>query len=230
MSSKKPEFEVSILKKEHAKSAVQLFVQSFCDSEPITKELNIPYSSYEPFAEAVVEKAIKDGLSVVAVNRHNEVIACAIAEDMTNLFEPDIKKYPQMEPIFNLLDQLSKPFLTHKKFAQGKMAHVWIAIVDEKYRGLGLSTAIDMACGELLVLKGYDFVYAEFTNDLSEKIAHHYDAYSLCNSISYADFIDTNGKKPFGSVMGTAAAYVIGIRPGLKLDALKRCYKTEEVC
>lgn len=230
MSAKKPEFEVSILKKEHAQSAIKLFVESFCDSEPITKELDIPYEHYKPFAEAVINKAIKDGISVVAVNRHKEVIACAIAEDMTNLFEPNVEQYPKIKPVFDLLDQLSAPFLKNKKFKQGKMAHVWIAIVDHNHRGIGLSTAIDMACGELLVLKGYDFVYAEFTNDLSEKIAYHYDAYSLCHSIDYRNFTLSNGEKPFANVKGTAAAYIIGIRPGLKLDALTKCYQQTEVC
>lgn len=224
MSSTKSEFEVSILKEEHAKSTLQLFVKSFCDSEPITKELNISYKDYEPFAEAVIKKAIHDGISVVAVNQNNEVIACAIAEDMTNPFQPQLSQYPKMKPIFDILDDLSDKFLSDKKFIYGKLAHVWIAIVDQRHRGQSLSTAIDMACAELLLLKGYDFVYAEFTNALSEKIAHHYDVFSVCNTVDYQDWSMKDGTKPFEKVHGKAVSYIIGIRPGVQLDALKHCY------
>ncbi len=226
MSINKPEYTICTLTIDHQKSAVDLFTKSFCDSEPITKHLNIQYRDYENFAKEVVRKAIQDGMSVVAVDQHNHVVACVIAEDLANPFEPMLAEYPKLKPIFALLDQLSEPFLTGKTFYKGKIAHIWIAIVSAAYRGKGLSTAIDMACATICMRKGYDFAYAEFTNDISEKITHHYKIYELCNSINYNDFT-YEGQNIFKGLNGKAAAYIIGIKPGVELDSLPGCYSVK---
>lgn len=223
MSTAKPEYTICTLTVDHQKSAIDLFTKSFCDSEPITKYLGIKYSDYQGFAKEVVQKAVKDGMSVVAVDQHNHVIACVIAEDIANPFKPVLTQYPKLKPIFSLLDQLSEPFLAGKKFIKGKIAHIWIAIVSSEYRGKGLSTAIDMACATICMRKGYDFAYAEFTNDISEKITHHYKVYELCNSINYNEFTD-EGQAPFKGLNGKAAAYIIGIKPGVEIDSLPHCY------
>jgi hypothetical protein len=220
----KTEYTIGTLQSKHIKSAVDLFTKAFCDSEPITKHLGISYEEYEPFVKEVVQKAVNEGMSVVAVNQDGKVIACTIAEDITDPFTPNFANYPKLASIFELLHKLSDPFLKGKRFAKNKIAHVWIAIVDQTYRGQGLSTAIDMACADLLLRKGCDFVYAEFTNPVSEKITHHYKVYQLCNSIKYDDFMTNKGQKPFEGVKGGANAYIIGIRPGIKIDSLPNCY------
>lgn len=226
--AKSSEFTIETLSASHVKSAVQLFVKSFCDSEPITNHLGIQYDDYEPFAKEVVLKAVNDGLSKVAVDKTNHVIACCIAEDMSDPFIPKLSHYPKLKPVFDVLEKLSEPFLSGKKFLPGKVAHVWIAIVDSKHRGQSLSTAIDMATAEILARKGYDFVYAEFTNPISERIVNQYSLYQLCNKVSYDEFTNARGNKPFQGVPGNAASYIIVIRPGIKLDFLEQCYKVEE--
>lgn len=226
MSAVQTEYTIRTLTKDYIESALDLFIKSFCDSEPVTQHLNITYQDYEPFAKEVLEKAALEGMSVIAIDKNNKVIACAVAEDIVNPFVPHLSKYPKMRPIFALLNELDKPFMSGKSFLKGKIAHVWIAVVDSAHRGQGLSTAIDMACGELAVRKGFDFAYAEFTNDVSEKITHHYGVYQLCHSIKYEDFMLENNERPFKGVKGGAVAYIVGLRPGIKLDALQKCYKT----
>lgn len=223
MSMVKAGYTIITLTDSYIKQTVDLFTKSFCDSEPLTKHLGIAYKDYEPFAREVVQKAVMDGLSVIALDQNNNVIACTIAEDMTNPFMPNLANYPQLKPIFDLLDKLDEPFMKGKKFVKGKIAHVWIAIVDSTFRGKGLSTAIDLACTDLAASKGYDFAYAEFTNAISEKITHHYSVYKLCGSIKFDEFhADTD--HPFEGVKGGAASYLLGIKPGIQLEALKGCY------
>lgn len=226
MTVVKPDYTICTLTVDHQKSAIDLFTKSFCDSEPITKHLNIKYSDYEEFPREVVTKAIKDGMSVVALDSHNHVIACVIAEDMATPFTPTLSKYPKLKYIFSLLDALSKPFLSGKKFIPGKVAHIWIAIVNPEMRGKGLSTAIGMACATICMRKGYDFGYVEFTNEISEKIIHHYKTYELCNKIDYNSFTDDDGQRPYQGLNGKASAYIISIKPGVEMDMLPSCYST----
>jgi histidine decarboxylase len=224
----KVEYTIKPLTEEYAESAIQVFVKSFCDSEPITNYLHINYQDYEPFAREVIHKAAKEGLSKIAVDNHNRVIACAIAEDLADPFVPHLAHYPKLNPVFSLISQLSKPFTYGKKFTKGKIAHVWIADVDEAFRGLGLSTEIDMACVEAAARKGFDFAYAEFTNELSEKVTSQFKTLKLCNKIPYNTFKLEDGTIPFKDLQGAAASYVATIRPGVKLESLPNCYTATE--
>ncbi|MBX3708867.1 MAG: hypothetical protein KIT56_04290 [Gammaproteobacteria bacterium] len=221
-------YTIQTLTEEYEKSAIDLFVKSFCDSEPITKHLRVSYQEYEPFAREVIQKAIKEGMSKIALDKQNRVIACAVAEDLADPFIPHVAHYPKLKSVFAFLRELSKPFLYGKKFIKGKIAHVWIAAVDPTYRGKGLSTEIDIACVEAAARKGYDFAYAEFTSELSERVTSQFKLLQLCNKINYNDFRWENDTKPFKGLQGTATSYVATIRPGVKLDSLPHCYTVSE--
>lgn len=224
----KVEYTIHTLQEEHTKSAIDLFIKSFCDSEPITKHLHILYQEYEPFAREVIQKAVREGMSKVAIDKNGKVIACAVAEDLANPFIPHIAHYPKLKPILELIDELSKPFIQGKKFINGKITHVWIAAVDPAYRGLGLSTEIDVACVEAAARKGYDFAYAEFTNELSEKVTSQFKILQICNKIKYDTFKSHDGMMPFKGMEGAAASYVATIRPGVKLESIYTCYTMPE--
>lgn len=224
ITKQKVEYKIQPLTQEYMQSTAELFIKTFCDSEPITRHLEMQYHEYEPFVYQVLKKAVKDKMSVVALNADNAVIACSIAEDITDLFKPEPHLYPKMKPIIALLDQLSGRFLANKKFKKGTVAHVWIAMVDPAYRGLNLSTAIDMACGKLCLEKGYEYVYAEFTNEVSEKITRHFSFSQILNYVDYEDFT-WGGMQPFLGVPGGAASYVVGIKPGVTSETFEQCYE-----
>ncbi len=222
------DYTIETLQEQYAKEVTDLFVKNFCDSEPITKHLNIRYHDYEPFAKEVVSKAVKEGLSKVILDHNHRVIACAIAEDMADPFIPHAAHYPKLYPIFSLIEELSKPFTEGRKFVRGKILHIWIALVDSAYRGKGLSTIVDMSCIEQAAHKGFDYAYTEFTNDISEKVAKQFNTLQVLNKIKYDDFALENGRKPFSGLAGSAVSYVATIRPGVSLNNLSHCYKTLE--
>lgn len=223
LDSGSSEYSLHPLTREYMQSTADLFIKTFCESEPVTKHLGIQAHEYEPFVMDVIQKVIKDDLGMVAVDKNNKVIACAMGEDIANPFEPTPAHYPKMKPIFALLDKLSEPFLKNKKFVKGKIAHIWVAMVDDAYRGKGLSTVIDLACTDRCARKGYDFTYAEFTNAISEKITRHYSLAKKINSINLSDFT-YQSYKPFQDLKGEATAYILGIKPGVTIDALEHCY------
>lgn len=220
----KVDYAIHTLKEEHVKSAIDLMIRAFCDSEPITKHLHVSYQDYELFAKEVIQKAVKEDMSKVAVDSHGKVIACTVAEDLADPFIPHVAHYPKLKPIIDLLEELSKSFRKDKKFIKGKIAHVWIAAVDPAYRGLGLSTETDVACVEAAARKGYDFAYAEFTNELSEKVTSQFKILQVCSKIKYDSFKENDGTMPFKGLQGTCASYLATIRPGVKLDSISHCY------
>lgn len=223
----KPLIKVEDLKNNHKKPVIELFVKSFCDSEPITKQLDISYEEYEPYAEAVVTKAVKDGLSKVLLDEKNHVIGFVIAEDLADPFKMDLTKCPKLKPVHALLSELSKTFLSGKQFKKGKVLHTWIAAIDPKFRSQGLYRDLGLIHVESAMKKGFDFIYSDFTNELSAKIVRQFDVLRQCNKVNYADFV-YESQKPFENVPGAATSYLTPLRPEVKIESLTNCYTLTE--
>lgn len=220
------EHTITTLQTEHVKSARELFVKAFCFSEPITRHLGIQPDDYEPFADAALQKAVKDGMSKVALDKKNQVIAFVIIEDLADPFKPQLSLYPRLKPVFALLDELSRPFLRGKKFLKGKIAHFWLAAVEQELMGKGLFKKVNNEALRDAIGKGYNLAYAEFTNEISAKEALHFEELQLCNKIKYDSFM-MDGIKPFKGLTGEAVAYIAAVKPGAKLTSLTDCYILE---
>lgn len=219
--STKSTLKITELTAKHEKSAITLFVKSFCDSEPITKHLAITPKDYIPFATEVVKKAIKDKVSIIILDSKNKVVGLIIAEDLSDPFKPNLSNYPKLQPICALLEKLTKKFTAGKKFIKGKVLHTWVAAIDPKYRSQGLYTEVGLAHVESAMKKGFDFIYSDFTNELSEKIVRNFPV-QLCNAIHLNDF--EYSYKPFEGLEGEASSYVTPVKPNIKLDSLEKCY------
>ncbi len=215
------------LTEKYEKHAIDLFVKSFCDSEPVTKNLGITHAEYVPFATEVTKKAIADGLGKVVLNEKNQVIGLILGDDLADPFTPNFANYPKMKPIYGLLEELSKPFLGGKKFKKGKVLHTWIAAIDEKYRSHGIYIELGMSHVESAIKKGFDFIYSDFTNPQSEAIVRQFKILRLCNKLKFADYT-YQSEKPFASVKGEATSYITPIKPGVTLESLTDCYTLTE--
>lgn len=220
----KVNYTIKTLESEHVKSTIDLFIKAFCDYEPITKAINISHEDYEPYARDIVQKAVRDGLSKVALDENQKVIAFNLSEDLANPYHPDLKKYPKMAPIVALITELTQPFLKNKVFNKGKVLHPMVCAIDPSYQGHGMSTAINLTTLESAAQKGFQFVYTEFTNELSEKSAFHFKSYKAIKEIKYKDFL-FEGKKPFGALDGRIVAYIVAIAPNVTVADFEKTYQ-----
>lgn len=224
----KSSIKVEVLKEKHAKPAIELFVKSFCESEPITKHIGVTPKEYTAFATQVVEKAVKDGLSKIVLDENNHVIGLVIAEDMADPFKPTLNQYPKLKPIQAFLEALSKPFTEGRHFKKGKILHTWVAAIDPQFRSQGLYKELGLIHVESASKEGFDFIYSDFTNEISEKIVKQFEKLRLCNKLNYTDFT-FESKKPFAGLQGGAASYITALRPDVTFDSISNCFtKTEK--
>lgn len=209
-------YTYEILAKEHVDQVVRIFTEAFCRSEPMTEYLHLDEKQYDIFSFAVTEKAVKDKLSVVCLDK-GKVIAFAIVEDITdNGVIPDFD--PKFKYILGLLEKLGANFFAGKVFPRNHIAHLFITAVDEQYRHLGLSTQVNFCAMDLALEKGFDFVYCEFTNYYNEKgvIPHLKNKKKLIGDESYEDFA-LEGEKPFKHLSGGARSFLWETKPDSEL-------------
>lgn len=214
-------YQYEILQEKHIDGVVDLFTHAFCDDEPMTHYLKMKYGPYTEFTRIVTENAVKDGYSVVALDK-GKVIACALSEDLSNAHDIPIDFDPNFKYIISLLETLGGGFFENKKFEKNLIMHLFITAVAKDYRHLGLSTQINFRAMDLAAQKNFKFVYCELTNIWNEKgiMDHMGNKKKLIGSCVYQDFI-SEGKKPFAHLSGAANSYLWEIAGDNKLVYLK---------
>ncbi len=215
---------ILILEDKYRQSAIEILTKSFCDSEPVTRYAHIQHADFYPFAEEVIDRAIKDKMGMIALDENDHVTACVISEDLAKPFKPHFEKYPRMHLIFSVLDQLLVDSLRNKTLKPGKVIHMWLAGVAPGVRAKGLYTAVGLEGIKLAINRGYCYAYSDFTSPYSEKIVAHFPGLELCSKLTYDDF-NYKGERPFKGLEGGAASYIAPIVPGAKLEA---CYESIE--
>jgi hypothetical protein len=201
-------YHSDILQETHRDQAVKVITHTFCDYEPMTKYLGISSQHFLPFGELMVDKAIKDNLSIVVTDK-SKVVACSIVEDIADPLEINIDIDPRFKIIFSLLEHLGEDFFREKHFEKGHLAHLFITAVKENYFGKGLSRKVNLDSVHLAKKRGYDFMCCEFTHYLNEKgtVKHLEHGHTNNRTCLYKDYV-YEGKKPFANLDGYASSYV----------------------
>lgn len=210
-------YQYDLLQAKHIDGVVELFTHAFCDDEPMTHYLRMKYGPYMEFTRIVTENAVKDGYSVVALDKE-KVIACALSEDLANVHDIPIDFDPNFKYIISLLEQLGGQYFENKKFEKNLIMHLFITAVAKEYRHLGLSTQINFRAMDVAAQNNFKFVYCELTNIWNEKgiMDHMTNKKKLIGSCVYQDFV-SEGKKPFAHLSGSANSYLWEIAGDSKL-------------
>lgn len=211
-------YKYEILRPEHIKRVVEMFTVNFCDHEPMTRYVDMPYEGFSRFANAVTSKAAVDGLSVVAMDG-DMVIACALVEDVANPLPMDFEVEPKFGPIFSLLEYIGNDLLKDRTFKPNQIAHLFITAVDKTYQRQGLSRQVNFRAMALAVDRGYTFMLSELTNYYNERgILPHlrYNKLRVGSQI-YKDFIFENAK-PFANLEGGANSWLWELRKNPSLE------------
>lgn len=207
-----------VLQNQYLDQAIKLITQSFCKFEPMTCYLNIPHHEFIPFATHVVEKAVREGLSMGAMVG-NKLVACTIVEDVADPLNLTFEIDPKFQCIFALLEELAHPFFKGKVFEKNHLAHLFITAVDPNYHGEGLSRKVNLEAIKLAKAKNFDFMCCEFTHPYNEKgtIRNIKNNKLILGSRVYKDFVFED-EKPFENLAGSATAYIWELKEGAELS------------
>lgn len=129
-------YQYEVASRRHKKGIIKVFTDSFCGSEPMTKYLNMDPKKFKAFTKAVTENAIRDQLSIVALDK-GKVIACSLVEDFAAMHDVPTTFDKNFKYIISLLETLGGDFFKDKKFEKNSVAHLFITAVAKEYRKKG---------------------------------------------------------------------------------------------
>lgn len=216
-----------LMTKKYIDQVVEVFTKAFCRYEPMTAYLKMDEEKYKVFARAVAEKAVKDQLSVVALD-HDKVIAFAISEDIA---DPGV--IPDFDPkfvyILGLLELLGEHFFKGKVFGKKEIAHLFITAVAEDYCHQGLSTQVNFKAMDIAAENNFKSMYCEFTHhyNLCGVIHHLKNKQRQIGHCVYKNF-KLGDVKPFAHLEGGAKSYLWEVSGDNKINYQKNQQKLSE--
>lgn len=210
-------FRFVVLEKKYIDEVIHVFTHTFCDDEPMTQYVHMEYQSFIPFAEKVVNKAVADKLSIIALDKNN-VAGLVLTEDLMEPLALDITLDPKFNYIFSLLESLGGHFFANKRFMPNQIAHLFITAISKKYRGHGLSRQINFKAMDLASCKNFSHMYCEFTNFLNElgTIKYIHTVKRLIGSVVYKEY-EYENIKPFANLGHGASSYLWELEPNASL-------------
>lgn len=212
-------YQYQILDQHKRADVIDMMTKSFCDHEPMTKFINVTYDEFTPFAETIVDKAIADKLSIVAL-KDNQVVACTVVEDLVDPAPLDLSVLtPKFKYIFNLLETISGPYFSDKVLSKNQVAHLFITAVHPQFYGKGLSRQVNFQSMKVADNRNYPFMLSELTNWYNEKglIKYLEHPKRLLGTSVYTDY-SLDGVHPFRGLAGSANSYLWALREGAAME------------
>ncbi|MBD2387665.1 hypothetical protein [Cylindrospermum sp. FACHB-282] len=159
-----------ILTEGHLSSAIECLSSTFQSREPMTQALKITLEEFEYFAEILLQKAVNDQLSLVALDQINgKVVGVLIGEDFVTEPPERIKTVSsKFLPIFELLGSLDKAYKQQYPVESGQLYHIFMVGVYKEYAGL--SVRLIKIAESIAHKKGYVGSIGESTGHIAHQI------------------------------------------------------------
>ena len=188
-------FSISLLRAEDAEQTIDCMSDVFC-REPMTRSMQITPAIYRPFAEIICQRAVADGLSVVAKERGRpDVLGFCIAEDF-HRDAPDLSGIDaRFRPILELLAELDDRYKARHAVKEGEICHLFMLGIRQQYAGQGIARQISDANIELVQQKGFRGLILEATGMISQHIARK-SGFEEVDQIEYQSY-SYQGQKVF---------------------------------
>ncbi len=179
--------------------------------EAMMRALDLTLEESEAFARPVVEKAIAEGLSLVAWDKPTEkIVGFCLNEPFGTI--PDYLKYPlpaKLRPLYAFLQQLDRYCLSDIRVSTQKLFHLFNLGVLRDYRRSGVAKRLMLESLEVAKTHGYEYAVAEATGKGSQTLCEEI-GFQRLRSMAYAEF-EFEGGYPFRSIVEPDRCELIGI-------------------
>lgn len=180
---------IEILLPKHVEGATACIADTFAEGEPMSQILGISKQEFTRFARLFIDKAAREGLSVVAINEEQKVVGAFIAEDYVT--QPPLGLDTISEkfiPVFVLLESLSKRYLASQPVAEGTHYHIFMCGVYQQYANRHLGRKLEWFAEDVARERGYKVVVCEATGRISQFICANQLGFEYVDEINYQDF------------------------------------------
>ena len=208
-----PQFEIRRAKEGDFFGRMQCHLLSFAHErgEALMNALEISPQESESFSRFVCEKAISEGVSVLAWDRLNEKVAgFCINEPFSTI--ADFRHLPlphKFFPLFDFLKQLDDVAGARVRVPSAKIFHLFNLGVLHEYRRFGIAKRLILESLEMAAQHGFEYAVAETTGVGSQTLCGRL-GFNTLHAVPYAEY-EFSGERPFAGIHEPKECRGVGI-------------------
>ncbi len=188
-----------IFQKRDLEETAALIAEVFSGGEPVTKSLGITAKQFYYFAEIYCNKAIMEGLSIIAKDG-GKVVAFVISEDFDSAQPEGIEKIDEkVVPLMALVDAVEKEAKDNKNEGERRF-HMFLGGTMKQYENRHISTIMIEESMKLAKNKNFSVVIVEPSGFATQHMFNKL-GFEQKKVIGYKEFL-FEGEKVFKNIIG----------------------------
>lgn len=189
----------SILTDADVAEMTQLLAEVFSQHDPPAVAVGLTSEEFHAFVSLLCEKAVEQGLTIVARSSSGEMMGALLTEDSATPQPEGIDRLsPKLNPIFEILGGLDAEYREGREMPPGASLHLFLLGVARQFGGRGAAHRLIEECLANGGRKGYRRAVTEATNRRSQHVFRKLGFVERVRR-SYADF-EYEGSRPFASI------------------------------
>jgi acyl-CoA synthetase (AMP-forming)/AMP-acid ligase II/alkanesulfonate monooxygenase SsuD/methylene tetrahydromethanopterin reductase-like flavin-dependent oxidoreductase (luciferase family)/acyl carrier protein len=202
-------FRYKRLEASDVEGAVAVLIEAF-PREPMGRASGLAPEDFAPFARFLCDKAAREGLSLVVVDREvGTVVACALSEDYAEALggEPPPLS-PKMAAIGAVLGALDEAYTRERRVAPGAILHLNLAAVRRDHEASGLTPKLVELSLDLGKSRGFTRALGHIAAaPLQELFVRRYGFHEVAR-VDYATFVH-DGERVFAAIESPAGTRLL---------------------
>lgn len=168
---------------------VETVQSTFPDKEPMAVALGITPAEYRRYTELVCQKAVREGLTVVArMQDTHEIVGFCINEDFATAPVYSLEAiHPKMFPLLEILEDLDRAYLGIGPVPKQELFHLYMLGVRAPWERLGIGQELVQRSLHLARESGYRTALAEATGLGSQRLCGRLN-FTPRHAIAYSQF------------------------------------------
>lgn len=199
-----------VFRENDMEQTIACIIETFSRKEPMVIALGIIPDENLFFVKIVCEKAVKDGLSIVAKDKvTGKVIGFCLSEDLESEPPEGFDKINmKIHPILELLTRLDEEYKKSRKVIKGKFFHLYMVGVSEPFEKQNIGTTLLDENLKLAKLKNFSVAIAEATGSVSQHIIRYKLEFNEMFAIDYKSF-KYKGKNVFKNIENSPSCILL---------------------
>lgn len=189
----------SVLSASERDEMTELLATVFSQHDPPAVAVGLTPEEFGAFVSLWCEKAVVEGLTIVARSPSGEIMGALLTEDSAGPQPEGLDDLsPKFDPVFDLLGGLDAEYRTGREMAPGTSMHLFLLGVSPPFGGRGVAQRLVQECLANGIRRGYRCAVTEATNKRSQHIFRKQGFVERVHR-SYAEH-QFEGASPFASI------------------------------
>ena len=195
------DIEIEVLTEPLYWKAFEVVTDIFVNHSSLHVALGALLNDYRAYLEPSFFDAVREGMSLVAIDRSSNTIAgLLVGHDLFKLNPQNLIPFQEKyAPIGALGKKLEEIYLKQRNVTAGEVLLVDMAAIAPAYSGQGLYLQMRKAISDHARQCGFRYVIGELSSPATQKVVLETLCHTACAIVGLADF-EHKGKRPFATI------------------------------